>query len=343
MGDGTLSRRDLALDLGTASTRVYEQGHGVVFDEPTVVALHGRTAEVLGVGRQAWAMAADRPGDVVAVRPLHRGAISNFELAEQMIRMILRAVGMSRFSRPRVLVCVPSALTPVERRAVEEAVTEAGARSATLVDEPLAAAIGAGLPIHDPVGSMVVDVGGGISEMAMLALGGVVTWKAVPVGGLDMDEAIQRHIRTRYELSVGEAAAEQIKNEVGSAYPWADAAMAEVQGRHLRTGEQTVVVLGPQEVREVLEDIVGPIVRGARECLAESPPELAHDVLETGLFLTGGGGLLRGLDMRLAQDCEVPVHRTEHPTVTVVIGAGRLLDYEPDQRAAFLTAHRPVP
>jgi rod shape-determining protein MreB and related proteins len=343
VGDGTLSRRDLALDLGTASTRVYEQGHGIVFDEPTVVALHGRTAEVLGVGRQAWAMAADRPGDVVAVRPLHRGAISNFELAEQMIRMILRAVGMSRFSRPRVLVCVPSALTPVERRAVEEAVTEAGARSATLVDEPLAAAIGAGLPIHDPVGSMVVDVGGGISEMAMLALGGVVTWKAVPVGGLDMDEAIQRHIRTRYELSVGEAAAEQIKNEVGSAYPRADAAMAEVQGRHLRTGEQTVVLLGPQEVREVLEDIVGPIVRGARECLAESPPELAHDVLETGLFLTGGGGLLRGLDMRLAQDCEVPVHRTEHPTVTVAIGAGRLLDYEPDQRAAFLTAHRPVP
>jgi rod shape-determining protein MreB len=343
VGDGTLSRRDLALDLGTASTRVYEQGHGIVFDEPTVVALHGRTAEVLGVGRQAWAMAADRPGDVVAVRPLHRGAISNFELAEQMIRMILRAVGMSRFSRPRVLVCVPSALTPVERRAVEEAVTEAGARSATLVDEPLAAAIGAGLPIHDPVGSMVVDVGGGISEMAMLALGGVVTWKAVPIGGLDMDEAIQRHIRTRYELSVGEAAAEQIKNEVGSAYPRADAAMAEVQGRHLRTGEQTVVLLGPQEVREVLEDIVGPIVRGARECLAESPPELAHDVLETGLFLTGGGGLLRGLDMRLAQDCEVPVHRTEHPTVTVAIGAGRLLDYEPDQRAAFLTAHRPVP
>jgi rod shape-determining protein MreB len=279
----------------------------------------------------------------VAVRPLHRGAISNFELAEQMIRMILRAVGMTRFARPRVLVCVPSALTPVERRAVEEAVTQAGARSATLVDEPLAAAIGAGLPIHDPVGSMVVDVGGGISEMAMLALGGVVTWKAVPVGGLDMDEAIQRHIRTRYDLAVGEASAEQIKHEVGSAYPSADAAMAEVQGRHLRTDEQTVVILTPQEVREILEAIVGPIVQGARECLAESPPELAHDVLETGLFLTGGGGLLRGLDMRLAQDCEVPVHRTEQPTATVAIGAGRLLDYEPDQRDAFLRAHRPVP
>jgi len=338
-----MSRRDLALDLGTASTRVYVQGHGVVFDEPTVVALHGRTADVLGVGRQAWAMAAARPAEVVAVRPLHRGAISNFELAEQMIRMILRAIGVARFSRPRVLVCVPSALTPVERRAVEEAVTEAGARSATLLDETLAAAIGAGLPIHDPVGSMVVDVGGGISEMAMLALEGVITWKAVPVGGLDMDEAIQRHVRSRYDLAVGEAAAEQIKSEVGSAYPSADATVAEVQGRHLRTGVQTVVVLTPQEIREVLEEIVGPIVRGARECLAESPPELAHDVLETGLFLTGGGALLRGLDMRLAQDCEVPVHLTEHPLATVVIGAGRLLDYEPDQRAAFLSAHRPVP
>jgi rod shape-determining protein MreB and related proteins len=338
-----MSRRDLALDLGTASTRVYVQGQGIVFDEPTVVALNGRTADVLGVGRQAWAMAAARPAEVVAVRPLHRGAISNFELAEQMIRMILRAIGVARFSRPRMLVCVPSALTPVERRAVEEAVTEAGARSATLLDEPLAAAIGAGLPIHDPVGSMVVDVGGGISEMAMLALGGVVTWKAVTVGGLDMDEAIQRHVRNRYDLAVGEAAAEQIKSEVGSAYPSADATVAEVQGRHLRTGAQTVVVLTPQEIREVLEEIVGPIVRGARECLAEAPPELAHDVLETGLFLTGGGALLRGLDMRLAQECEVPVHLTEHPLATVVTGAGRLLDYEPDQRAAFLSAQRPVP
>jgi rod shape-determining protein MreB len=190
---------------------------------------------------------------------------------------------------------------------------------------------------------MVVDVGGGVSQIAMLALGGVVTWKAVPVGGLDMDDAIQRHLRTRYDLSVGEAAAEQIKIEVGSAYPSADAAMAEVQGRNVKSAAQTVVVLTPEEVRGVLEDSVGQIVRSSRDCLAESPPELAHDVLETGLFLTGGGALLRGLDMRLAQDCEVPVHLTEHPLATVVIGAGRLLDYEPDQRTAFLTTHRPVP
>jgi rod shape-determining protein MreB len=338
-----MSRRDLALDLGTVNTVVYRQGEGVVFDQPSVVALHGRTADVLAVGRQAWAMAAERPAEVVTVRPMHRGAISNFELTEQMIRMILRRVGVARFSKPRVLVCVPSALTPVERRAVEEAVTEAGARSATLVEEPLAGAIGAGLPIHDPVGSMVVDVGGGLSEMAMIALGGVVTSKAAPAGGLDMDEAIQRHLRTRYDLSVGEAAAERIKIEVGSAYPSADRAVAEVQGRNLRTGGQTVVTLTPDEVREVLEETVAQIVRAARDCLAESPPELAHDVLETGLFLIGGGALLRGLDMRLAQECEVPVHLTEHPLGTVANGAGRLLDYEPDQRTAFLATNRPVP
>lgn len=338
-----MSRRDLALDLGTANTRVYRQGQGIVFDQPSVVAIHGRSGEVLALGREAWAMASDRPAEVVAIRPMHRGAISNVEMTERMIRMILRLVGVARFARPRILVCVPSGLTPVERRAVEEAVTDAGAREATLVDEALAAAIGAGLPIHDPVGSMVVDIGGGISEMAMLALGGVVMWKSVPVGGLDMDEALQRYLRERYGLAVGEAAAEQIKIQVGSAYPSADGSLAEVPGREVVTGRQAVLVLTPQEVREVLEDTVEPIVRTTRDALAESPPELAHDVLETGLFLTGGGALLRGLDMRLAQECEVPVHVTEYPLATVAIGAGRLLDYEPDQRAAFLKAHRPVP
>ena len=337
-----MSRRDLALDLGTVNTVAYRQAEGIVFQEPSVVALHGRTGDVLAVGRRAWSLAADRPGEVVTVRPMQRGAVSNFELTERMIRLILRAIGVARFSKPRVLVCVPSALTPVERRAVEEAVTEAGARSATLIEEPLAAAIGAGLPIHDPVGSMVVDVGGGLSEMAMLALGAVVTHKAVPVGGLDMDEAIQRHLRLRYELTVGEGAAEAIKIQVGSAYPSADRSLAEVQGRNVQTGAQTLVRLTPDEVREVLEDPVAQIVRAARDCLAESPPELAHDVLETGLFLTGGGALLRGLDMRLAQECEVPVHVTEHPMATVAVGAGRLLDYEPDQRTAFLRTDRSV-
>jgi len=338
-----MSRRDLAVDLGTANTLVFQQGQGVVFNEPTLVAIDSRTGEVVTAGREAWRAAGERPSELVAVRPLRRSAIANFEFAEQFLRFIFRKVGAPRFPKPRVLAAVPSALTPVERRAVEGALTAAGARSVSLVEEPLAAAIGAGLPIHDPVGSMVVDVGGGTSEMAMLALGGVVISRAVPVGGLDMDEAIQQYFRKRYDLAIGEGASEQIKIQVGSAYPAADAMSAEVRGRELGTGSHTTVLVSPEEIREILAGSVELIVRATRECLADSPPELAHDVLETGVFLTGGGAQLRGLDMRLAHDCEVPVQLAEHPLTTVVAGAGRLLDYEPDQRKAFLTTHRPVP
>jgi rod shape-determining protein MreB len=337
-----MSRRDLAIDLGTATTLVYQQGRGVVFNEPTLVGLNVRTGAVVAAGREAWHAAGERPSELVAVRPLRRGAIANFELTEQFLRLIFRKVGASRFPKPRILAAVPSSLTPVERRAVEEALTSAGTGSVSLVDEPLAAAIGAGLPIHDPVGSMVVDVGGGMSEMAMLALGGVVISRSIPVGGLDMDEGIQQHFRKRYDLAIGEGASEQIKIEVGSAYPAADTMSAEVQGRELGTGRHATVTVGPEEIREILAASVQLIVRATRECLAESPPELAHDVLETGVFLTGGGSQLRGLDMRLAHDCEVPVQLAEHPLTTVVSGAGRLLDYEPDQRKAFLTAQRPV-
>jgi rod shape-determining protein MreB len=338
-----MSRRDLAVDLGTANTLVFQQGRGMVFNEPTLVGVNVRTGAIAAIGREAWHAAGERPSELVAVRPLRRSAIANFELTEQFLRLIFRKVGASRFPKPRVLAAVPSGLTPVERRAVEDALTSAGARSVSLVDDPLAAAIGAGLPIHDPVGSMVVDVGGGTSEMAMLALGGVVISRAAPVGGLDMDEAIQQHFRKRYDLAIGEGASEQIKIEVGSAYPAADAASAEVRGRELGTGTHTTVVVSAEEIREILANSVELIVRATRECLADSPPELAHDVLETGVFLIGGGVLLRGLDMRLAHDCEVPVQLAEHPLTTVVAGVGRLLDYEPDQREAFLTAHRPVP
>jgi rod shape-determining protein MreB len=216
----------------------------------------------------------------------------------------------------------------VERKAVEEAVVEAGGGSVSLVEHALAAAIGAGLPIQDPVGNFVVDVGGGTSEMYMLAMGGPVTGRALRVGGFDMDEAIQQYIRKRHGVAIGESAAERIKIQLGSAYPAADAREAEVRGREL----------APEEIREVLGETVRVIVEETRTCLAESPPELAHDVLETGLFLTGGGALLRGLDMRLAQECEVPVHVTESPLTTVVVGAGHLLDYLPEYRATFLAS-----
>ena len=335
-----MSRRDLAIDLGSANTLVYRQGHGVVFNEPTVCAVNARSGEVLAVGREAWELAQRSPAEVTASRPLQRGVITSFELAEQMLRLILRKVGTSRFPRPRVLVCVPMVLTPVERRAVAEAATAAGARSVSLVDEPLAAAIGAGLPIQEPVGSMVVDVGGGTSGMAMLALGALVNGKAIPVGGSDLDFAIQLYIRERFEVAVGERIAEQIKMELGSAYPAADARQAEVRGRDLSSGMPRTVILTPEEIREVLAEPVRIVVDTTRVCLAESPPDLAHDVLETGLFLTGGGAMLKGLDMRIAQECEVPVHLTERPLATVVVGAGRLLDYEPEERDAFLAVNR---
>jgi rod shape-determining protein MreB len=335
-----MSKRDLAIDLGTANTLVYQRGRGVVFNEPTVVAVHNRTGHVVAVGRPAWDMIGRTPSEVVAVRPIMRGAITDFDITHQMIRLVLKAVGVGRFPRPRVLVCVPSLITDVERRAVEEAVTTAGAKSVALVDEPLAAAIGAGLPIHEPIGNLVVDVGGGTTEIGVLAMGGVVTGKAIKVGGFDMDAAIRQVVRRSHGVSIGESTAEKLKIHVGSAYPAADAPDANIRGREMSTGMPKVVTVRPGEIREALGEAVGAVVDAARDCLADAPPELAHDVLETGIFLTGGGAMLRGLDMRLAQECEVPVHLTEEPLTTVVRGAGRLLEYLPDHRSAFFTTSR---
>jgi rod shape-determining protein MreB and related proteins len=332
-----VSRRDLAIDLGTANTLVYQHGQGIVFNEPTVVAMNTRTGELVAVGREAWDVAVGTPGNIVASRPLQRGAIQDFEITRQMLRLILQSVGVSRLAKPRVLVCVASMLTNVERRAVEEAVTMAGARSVSLVEEPFAAAVGAGLPIHQAVGSMVVDVGGGTSEMAVLAMGAIVTSTSVRVGGFDMDASIQAYVRETYDVAIGEIAAERLKAAVGSAYPAADAPNAEVTGRELSTGLPKAITITPDEIRGIIERPVESIVATTKECLSQSPSELAHDVLERGAFLTGGGGMLRGLAMRLAQDCEVPVHLTEHPLATVALGAGRLLDYLPEYQAAFLT------
>ena len=333
-----VTKRDVALDLGTANTLVYQAGRGIVFDEPTVVAVN-RSGEVLAVGHEARELLDRSPGDAIPVRPLKRGAVTDFDLARQMVRMVFRRIGVGRFTKPKVLVCVPSALTPVERRAVEEAVVSAGAKSAALVDEPLAAAVGAGLPIHEPVGNLVVDVGGGTSEIAVVAMGGMVLAMSIPVGGMDMDEAIQHYVRTRHGVVIGERAAERLKIELGSAYPAADARATDVRGREMGSGTPTMVTLAPEEVREALTNVVVSIVAATRDALAESPPDLAQDVLETGLFLTGGGALLRGLPIRLAQECEVPVHITEEPLRTVVLGAGHLLDSLPDY-GPFLAGHR---
>jgi len=332
--------RNLAIDLGTANTLVFREGEGIVFNEPTVIAMNSRTSEVLAMGEEAWDMIGRTPANVVAVRPLRHGAITDFDITQRMIRLILRRVGISRLTKPRVLVCVPSAITEIERRAVEEAAQSAGARDVALVDEPLAAAIGAGLPIHEPIGNLVVDIGGGTSEMAVISMGGVVTGKALRLGGFEMDGAIQQHLRKAYGMAIGERTAEGIKMAIGSAYPTPGPGVVEVRGRELASGMPKGIEVSEEEVREALSENVRLIVEAARDCLAVSPPELAHDVLETGMFLTGGGSLLRGIDMRLARECEVPVHLTEQPLETVVLGAGRMLENLDEYKDTFLFTRR---
>ncbi|HZA60930.1 MAG TPA: rod shape-determining protein [Actinomycetota bacterium] len=317
---------ELAIDLGTANTLVFQKGAGIILNQPTVVAMNARDGEVLALGEEAWGMIGRTPANIVAVRPLRHGAVTDYDITAQMLRLILRTVGVTRWSKPRTLVCVPSAITDVERRAVEEATKAAGARSVTLIEEPMAAAIGAGLPIHEPIGNLVVDVGGGTSEVAMVSMGGLISKRSVRVGGFDMDAVIQQHLRREYNLAIGERAAEHVKMTGGTAYPVPEATPTDVRGRDVTTGMPRELQLTQEEIREALSEPVERIVGTARECLADSPPELGHDVLERGMFLCGGGGMLRGLDMRISQECEVPVHLTETPLETVVLGAGRCLE-----------------
>jgi rod shape-determining protein MreB and related proteins len=332
--------RDLAIDLGTANTLVFRLGAGIVFDEPSVVAVNAATGQVLATGGDAWRMIGGDSGNVVAVRPLRAGTMTEFEITQRMLEVVLHKVGLARFPRPHVLVCVPYLSSEVEKRAVEEAVHFAGGRQITLVEEPLAAAIGAGLPVHEPVGNLIVDIGGGRSEMAVVSMGGVVSGNSVTIGGFDLDAAIANHLRTEYGVAIGETAAEEIKMAIGSAFPSPVGKAAVVTGRELTTGNTVEVTITADEVRQAMAQPIGGIVEAARRCLAEAPPELTHDVLETGMFLTGGGSLLRGLDMLLAQECEVPVHITENPLETVVMGAGHMLEHLDDYRSAFQLVRR---
>jgi rod shape-determining protein MreB len=332
--------RDLAIDLGTANTLVYRQGEGIVFDEPTVVAMNATTGGVEAMGEAAWRMVGGRSGNVIAVRPLRHGVMTEFDITQRMIEFVLRRVGVSRFPKPRVLTCIASESSEVERRAVDEAVRFAGGKGVVLVEQPLAAAIGAGLPIHEPVGNLIVDIGGGTTELAIVSMGGVVSGLSIRVGGFDLDAAIQEHVRSSYGVAVGEKAAEEIKIAIGSAFPVPRGAVAIVTGRELSSGAPVDIRLSEDEIRQAISAPVGKIVEAARRALAEGPPELTHDVLQTGMFLTGGGGLLRGLDLLLSQECEVPVHLTERPLETVVIGAGAMLDHLDDYRSSFQLVRR---
>ncbi len=330
--------RELAIDLGSANTLVYQHGEGVVYDEPTIVAVHVRTARVVAVGHEAADVALQNPGSVLTARPLRRGVITDFETTQQMVRLIFRNLGVGRFGKPKAVVATPTIITAVEQRAVEEVFTGAGARSVTMVEEPFAAAIGAGLPVQDPIGNLIVDIGGGTTEVALVAMGGVVAGASVQVGGFDMDAAIRDHIRKTHGVAIGDVMAERLKVALGSAYPTADARPLEVPGRSMNNAVPTTVLVTPEEIREALSPSVRAIAETARRCLSESPPELAHDVLDHGIFLTGGGGMLQGMEMRLSRECEVPVHLTDDPLGTVVVGAGRLLEYLPEYKAALASS-----
>ncbi|MDA8280206.1 MAG: rod shape-determining protein [Actinomycetota bacterium] len=328
--------KDVAIDLGTANTLVYVRGKGIVLNEPTVIALNTRTHEALAVGLQAWQMIGRTPGYIVAMRPLRQGAITDFDITERLIRLILQRSGVSRLNRSRVLICVPSAITSVERRAVREAARRAGASASYLIEQPMAAAIGAGLAIEEPIGNMIVDVGGGTSEAAVISLGGVVASRAIRCGGFDLDAAIQAYIRREYGLAVGERTAEEIKMAIGSAAPCEDEAKAEVRGRELMTGMPKTVVLSPADVRSAIEDLVRQIVDAAVTCLGDAPPELAQDIIVQGIHLVGGGSLLRGLAGRLAAETAVPVHVVDTPLECVALGAGRCLEEMDSVRSLFL-------
>lgn len=266
------------------------------------------------------------PGHIVAVRPLRQGAITDFDITQRMIRLVLQRVGVNRFNRPRVVICVPSAITAVERRAVTEAARRAGAAEAQLIEQPMAAAIGANLPINEPVGSMVIDIGGGTSESAILSLGGVVALQAVRVGSFDIDAAITQYIRREYGIAIGEQTAEKIKITMGSAHPTPDEFKAEVRGRELMSGLPKTVILSPEEVRAAIEEPVSAIIDSVVACLGNAPPELAQDLIVQGIHLVGGGGMLRGLAQRLTEETDVQVRLVDLPLECVALGAGRCIE-----------------
>lgn len=307
-----------------------------MLNEPSVIALNSRNNDVLAMGQEAWQMIGRTPGYIVAVRPLRQGAITDFDITQRMIRLLLQRAGVSRFNRPRVVICVPSAITEVERRAVIEAARRAGAADAQLLEQPMAAAIGAGLPIHEPVGNMVIDVGGGTSETALISLGGIVALQAVRVGSFDIDASIQTFIRREYGIAVGERTAEEIKMAIGSAWPVQDDVKAEVRGRDLMTGLPKTVILSPAEVREAIDEPVSAMVESVIACLGQAPPELAQDLIVRGMHLVGGGGMLKGLANRIAEETEIPVHLVDAPLECVVLGAGRCIESYDDLKVMFM-------
>ena len=323
---GWVRGRDLAIDLGTANTVIYERGRGVVLDEPSVVAIRTGSSQLLAAGHRAKEMLGRTPESVTAVRPLRDGVISDADVTERMIRWFVEQVSPSRLIRPRVVVCVPSDITSVERRALEDATLRSGARRVYVIEETMAAAIGAGLPVEDTRASMVVDVGGGTTDVAIISLGGVVTSRTVRIGGDEIDDALVAHVKSEYSLLLGERSAEDLKIGAGSAFPLREELTERVRGRDLVTGLPKTVSIGSGEVRRAIETPIVQIVELVRTVLDVCPPELAGDVVDRGIALTGGGALIRGLDERLSHELGVPVHAADDPLHAVARGAGRCVE-----------------
>ncbi|MCX8129228.1 MAG: rod shape-determining protein [Clostridia bacterium] len=319
--------RDIGIDLGTANTLVHVKGKGIILREPSVVAVNKKTNDILAVGDSAKSMIGRTPGNIVAIRPMKDGVIADFDITQSMLKYFIKKV-MSKglFGKPRVVICVPSGVTEVEKRAVEEATLQAGAKEAYLIEEPMAAAIGANLPVEEPSGSMVVDIGGGTSEVAVISLGGIVTSKSLRIAGDELDESIVHYVKKEYNLMIGERTAEEIKVTIGAAYPKPKEETIEIRGRDLITGLPKNLSITSSEITEALKEPVNSIVDSIKYTLEKTPPELAADIMDRGIMLTGGGALLSGLDKLIKEETGMPVSIAENPLDCVALGAGKVLD-----------------
>ena len=319
--------RDLAIDLGTANTLIYARGQGVVLNEPSVVAIDITVGRPVAVGHEAKRMMGRTPGRIKTIRPLKDGVIADFEVCEKMLRYFIQKVHASRWSKPRMIICVPSGITGVEQRAVQDAAEYAGARKPVhIIEEPMAAAIGADMPVHEPSGNMIVDIGGGTTEVAVISLGGIVTAQSVRVAGDELDEAVLQWVKKEFSLAIGDRTSEEIKIHMGSAWPLDDELTADIRGRDLISGLPRTIPITTEQVREALSEPVSAIVDAVKATLDRTPPELAADIMEQGIMITGGGALLAGLDRRLSHETGMPINIARDPLFSVVIGSGRALE-----------------
>ncbi|MCL5069850.1 MAG: rod shape-determining protein [Actinobacteria bacterium] len=319
--------RDMGIDLGTANTLVFVKNKGIVLNEPSIVAIDKDNKKILAVGMEAKKMVGRTPGNIVAIRPLKDGVIADFDTTERMLRYFIQKVHKNMaIARPRIVICVPSGITAVEKKAVVEATEQAGARAAYIIEEPLAAAIGSDLPIDEPTGSMVVDIGGGTSEVAVISLGGIVAYQSLRIGGDEMDEAIIYYLKKENNLLVGESTAEKIKMEIGSAFPLENEEKMEVNGRDLVAGLPKTIIITSQQVRAALEKTLSDIINSIVEVLDDTPPELASDIMKRGIVLSGGGALLKGLSERISRETHCPVYLAPDPLASVALGAGKCVE-----------------